>query len=623
MLAPCVSGVLDALPPESPLCMSLRTTSPESSTQGERGILTATNEERTVIRCCNGLSVDHMTSRNFLRRLVATGRLVLLDIELQAGFFEMCSYRFVLPQLRVLCVVIRDGANDMGETGDGVLDCPALRTLAFERASGVRSVDITRAAVEGFIEDALKTTDGTTLDIILRDTRSSAASPGRGQAAFIGCGWPEKHERRSVRGNVQRTFSRLGRVVRLQHCAVPRSPSCPPQKATPPPTPTTPCFSSPEHADRTAHAMLWLQELQGVMELPVQDWREGDITDLSAAGVDMHIGSHLAEAEDDDDGVPVDPSELVNPPFTPGRPLALEGLAKFAAARSEAGLALSYEEHAAIRAADAAALYKTKSPNERNTAGLHTFFLGKEVLRALTFDWRTTDALSSTIVKDRETDSITLMLSIRPEFDGELLDGDLLKPVVHIPEALLSKSGQVQPHYAAAVDDIVGIFRHRIAVPHAQGFLWRLQESGHVDYPRLRCPPLSEAAAIRLGRERKPKRAAVTQTWPDAAHLSLGPPCYACEAASNQPDLPTSVITTACACSTAQKRVIALLPGALKAQCWDPERAAKIAAAIEGAYDDEDAMYAAMRSLGVCGKHAFKLLAAAVDDLEHKLPLTA
>ncbi|EJD33189.1 hypothetical protein AURDEDRAFT_177727 [Auricularia subglabra TFB-10046 SS5] len=191
MSAPRPNAVLRVLPPGSLLCMSLRTTIYHttrrgSPTQRQRGVLTATNVDRTVIRCCHGLSVAHMTSRTFLGQLVATERLVLLDVELHTGFLQMCRHLYVLPQLRVLCVVI-DGLQD--GTGDNIdygrLGCPTLRTLAFERANRVTSVDITRAVVEVFIENSLNLEDGANLDIILRDVRMSGSESAGGRISRV------------------------------------------------------------------------------------------------------------------------------------------------------------------------------------------------------------------------------------------------------------------------------------------------------------------------------------------------------------------------------------------------------------------------------------------------------
>ncbi|EJD49994.1 hypothetical protein AURDEDRAFT_161015 [Auricularia subglabra TFB-10046 SS5] len=189
MSAPDSSAVLGVLPPRSLLCMSIRTiiyhgTRRGSPTQHQIGDLTATDVDRTVIRCCHGLSVAHMTSRTFLGRLVATERLVLLDVELRAGFLQMCQSCDVLPQLRVLCVII-DRLPGMGEMDDGELGCPALRTLAFERAHTLGSVDITRAAVESFIASVLNTVDETSLDIILRDVRMSGHDGAGGRISRV------------------------------------------------------------------------------------------------------------------------------------------------------------------------------------------------------------------------------------------------------------------------------------------------------------------------------------------------------------------------------------------------------------------------------------------------------
>ncbi|EJD33723.1 hypothetical protein AURDEDRAFT_177198 [Auricularia subglabra TFB-10046 SS5] len=378
--------------------------------------------------------------------------------------------------------------------------------------------------------------------------------------------------------------------------------------ATPPPVSPSPSLSSPEHDTDAVYRPSWLQTLEGVLDLPVSDRRLGQQTQFCVAGVDMHIPHITSEDEGDE---PIDPEEFLFPRFTPGKPLSLKILADFAALRTEYDLSLAYEEHAAIRAADAAALFKSKAPNRRDAGGLHCFFLPTQAERALVFRWRTADALSAITLNDRQTDSVTIMLSVRPEFDGLVLDGNMLDITVYIAESLLDDNGLPHARYAAAVDDIITTFRHRIAVRHARDFVCRLRKSSRVDFPRIARPGLSPAAAATLRRDRQPT---------GASRPPSPRPCDACTAQSKQPEPTTR--PTCCACRS-KPRIIPRLPGTLTAQLWQPEHAAGIVAALKAAQDSMDTMYATLRSLDVCGNHAIEILDAVRHDLKHNLSLGA
>ncbi|EJD45904.1 hypothetical protein AURDEDRAFT_124365 [Auricularia subglabra TFB-10046 SS5] len=424
-----------------------------------------------------------------------------------------------------------------------------------------------------------------------------------------------------------------------------RSPSPPPAR-TPPPSPVTPTtpprtriltpeatptmspstsfsFSSPEREEDIAPpAVPWLSELQGVLDLPVADWREGEMTHFCTAGIKTHFEVDMPV---DDHGMHIDPNDFLMPSFRLGQPLGLKALAEFSVLRSDHGLSLTYEEHAAIRAADAAVLYKSQAPNTRDLGDLHAFFLGQNALRALVFGWRTVDAISAATLLDRETDSITIVLSVRPEFEGDILDGDLLKPVIHLPESLLGKDGAPRRGYASALNDLIEIFRHRVAVPYARGFVNRLQRSGRIDYPLLPLPSLSAAASARLKQGRKASRVQHATPSPPPP-----PPCYACMATSTRPETANSAAGTSRACQppASKRRIIPRLPGVLVVQGWDPAAKAAIVAALrdaqamgDAAQDASDTMFAALRSLHVCGKHSVKILNAALDDMEHNLAL--
>ncbi|EJD47609.1 hypothetical protein AURDEDRAFT_123496 [Auricularia subglabra TFB-10046 SS5] len=380
--------------------------------------------------------------------------------------------------------------------------------------------------------------------------------------------------------------------------------------ATPPPASPGTEPSSPEHDTDALHRPSWLQVLDGVLDLPVSDRRLGKQTQFCVAGVDMHVPHFSVEDEDEE---PVDPEEFLFPRFSPGKPLSLKVLADFTVLRAEYDLSLAYEEHAAIRAADAAALFKNESPNMRDTGGFHRFFLPTQAEHALIFKWRTTDALSAITLNDRQTDSVTIMLSVRPEFDGTVLDGNMLDITVHIAESILDENGLPLARYAAAVDDIIATFRHRIAVRHVRDFVYRLRKSCRVDFPRLTRPTLTPAAAATLRRDRQPSRAMHATSRPPSPR-----PCDACTAQGKQPEPTTR--PTSCACRSKQ-RIIPRLPGTLTAQLWQPEHAARIVAGLKAVQDSMDAMYTTLRSMDICGDHTIEILDAVRHDLKHNLPL--
>ncbi|EJD34226.1 hypothetical protein AURDEDRAFT_176725 [Auricularia subglabra TFB-10046 SS5] len=412
---------------------------------------------------------------------------------------------------------------------------------------------------------------------------------------------PMPHVRRPKTPNVETSRSRSR--------SPPQQPAVLPARVRPAtPRSSSPCRSSSTSSGRDPDVPFhptWFQELSGVLDLPVSDRRQGQYTHFCVAGVDMHL-PHVAI----DEGEEVDPKEILTPNFTPGRPLALKTLAKFSAVRSKHGLSLAYEEHAAIRAADAASLFKDGSPNLRDPGGLHAFFLPLEVMRGLVFQWRTTDAISAITLNDRQTDSVTILLSVRPEFQGPVIDGDMLDISVHLSESLIGENGRAIPSYAAAVTSIVDTFRHMIAVPHARNFVRRLQQSGRVSFPKLDRPALSRSAASRLKEAQQ------------APSVGCGA-CVAVQSNADQGSSSSHVSHRARQTPATQHRVIPRLPGALIVQLWDVETSTKIVAALIEAGGDHDAMYGAVRSLGVCGHHTAKILDAACDDIKLNLGLSA
>ncbi|EJD33384.1 hypothetical protein AURDEDRAFT_177530 [Auricularia subglabra TFB-10046 SS5] len=170
----CPDGVAlqRTLPPQGPLAVSLcRLIRQQAVTRNFviAGEVIITNRDKSIVRYVDAMHIPCMMSPKFLDAFLTPIRLVWLSIELPS-LRELCKLKFKMPQLRTLCVVIT-GLSATRMDG-AAIDCPNLRTLAFERNCIVGDVAITWDDINNFILDTLKPTDDTALEVVFRGVRT-------------------------------------------------------------------------------------------------------------------------------------------------------------------------------------------------------------------------------------------------------------------------------------------------------------------------------------------------------------------------------------------------------------------------------------------------------------------
>ncbi|EJD32212.1 hypothetical protein AURDEDRAFT_178754 [Auricularia subglabra TFB-10046 SS5] len=109
LLLPRCLDLQQLLPPAPALYLCIRTEIRQSvpgSHSTLSGVITICTPERDVVRHVYGISPLYMKTPDVLGTVVAADKLVLLVIELSAGFVQLCKARYRMPRLETLCLII-------------------------------------------------------------------------------------------------------------------------------------------------------------------------------------------------------------------------------------------------------------------------------------------------------------------------------------------------------------------------------------------------------------------------------------------------------------------------------------------------------------------------------------
>lgn len=248
---------------------------------------------------------------------------------------------------------------------------------------------------------------------------------------------------------------------------------------------------------------------------------------------------------------------------------------------------------------------------------------------------------------DRQADALTIIASVRPETTADVLDGPRnLNVFFHVSRSIV-EHGAILPEYSDAVEELKTVFIDRIAMRHVKDYGLRLARSGQT-WGRPGPLPLTAAAAARMAGSVPPHTSssrAPAVARPPAVTSPLdaddmfsphaprttplwqpppGPRCDACYEEPGEPEEEEHVIH-------ARSRVVQLarrsvitgfdvkpqFPVELALQVPDVDRHVDILSMLREAEGDAMVMLAILQSLNFCNRHAFKLVAAAADDLAH------
>lgn len=253
---------------------------------------------------------------------------------------------------------------------------------------------------------------------------------------------------------------------------------------------------------------------------------------------------------------------------------------------------------------------------------------------------------------DRQVDALTIIASVRPETTAQVLDSARdLNVFFHVSRSIL-QDGEVKAEYRDAVRDLKSLFIDRIAMPHVKDYAPRLARSGQT-WAGSAPKPMTVAAAARMERT-TPRNAPPSHSLPavtartalpsphdgDDIFSPRAPPtpptsqhpptahCLACRAEPGEPEEEDRVIEARERAKLLGRtslisrfHTLPQLPVELALQVEEEEKKAEILDMLRQAQGDAKLMLALLESLAFCDRHAFKLVAAAAEDLAHGLKL--
>ncbi|KZV82872.1 hypothetical protein EXIGLDRAFT_702101 [Exidia glandulosa HHB12029] len=329
----------------------------------------------------------------------------------------------------------------------------------------------------------------------------------------------------------------------------------------------------------------------------------------------------------------------------PLTPFELEEFIKLRKAHQQP---LTYDQVAAIRAADAARFFQDGRDDARE-ARVHMYYLDNIDERRVVFRLATIDLVAGATLMDRQTDSLTIIASVRPETHATVLSGAQDLAVQFHVSRSITANGEVLDEYKEAVEAMKAVFVDKIAMRHVMRYGQRIANSGRVNWTNSTCIPLTPAAAARM--EDNAAAAANTTTPTPSArpaptssarapsapmpsapahpfprdendmfspqtHRPPSSECGACMDEPHDPQMSPAVIEAyERAVMQARDEIVPGLPVQLATQF--PDHALRMAAfkALRGARGDPAAMFTAALKLGLCGRHALKLANAAAEDM--------
>ncbi|KZV80689.1 hypothetical protein EXIGLDRAFT_704872 [Exidia glandulosa HHB12029] len=304
----------------------------------------------------------------------------------------------------------------------------------------------------------------------------------------------------------------------------------------------------------------------------------------------------------------------------------------FIALRQQLGAPLTYEQIVAIRAADSARCNKGLGDEDRFAGLLHMYYLDNIDDRRASFKLGTDIMVSEATRTDRETNSLTIVATVRPETTAKTLTGvDDLHIRFHVSRSI-TDNGEVVDEYKEAVDDIKAIFVDRIVMRHVRNYGQRIVDSGKPNWTNATSLPLSPSAATRMASPSKreppipfhpstPTSSSSHSTshstargkgpiktddvfW--SASVPAAPVCGAC--AAHHGDEPSDAVLDAYerAARHARGSLTPTFPLDLALAFPDDPTRWSAYENVRDARGEADLIFAALLSLGLCGRHALK-----------------
>lgn len=249
---------------------------------------------------------------------------------------------------------------------------------------------------------------------------------------------------------------------------------------------------------------------------------------------------------------------------------------------------------------------------------------------------------------DRQADTVTFIASVRPETTAAVLDSARdLKLFFHVSRSILD-GGNVKAEYRDAVEELKAVFVDKIAMRHVKDYAPRLARSGQ-SWAGSTALPMTAAATARMEGSSPPdvipSRTVAAIPGPSAvvsphdadnifsprgSHAQPAPRCDACREESTEPEAEDYVVNARARVAQLARRslitgfdVKPLFPVELAIQIGGTDQHFDILSMLHTASGDAKLMLALLESLGFCDRHAFKLVAAAVEDLAHGFRLSA
>lgn len=145
-------------------------------------------------------------------------------------------------------------------------------------------------------------------------------------------------------------------------------------------------------------------------------------------------------------------------------------------------------------------------------------------------------------VLDRQTDSLTFIVSVRPEIRGNIVDPAHVKMFMHFPRALM-QDGNILPLYAPLAEELKTAVLESIGYKHIAQFGLRLSAAG----VRTTIPAKSLLLAPQISatrRRAKPPSTASARTVPSARTTPSTPSARAAPSTPSAPAMPFASATT-------------------------------------------------------------------------------
>lgn len=184
---------------------------------------------------------------------------------------------------------------------------------------------------------------------------------------------------------------------------------------------------------------------------------------------------------------------MSNPRHQPGRPLTPAEMNAFLKLRATYERPIAAEEQAGVRAVYRYIALRDGRDDERHAGHVHMDFVPEPTEREQAWVWGTED-LEVTVrctfpvryfvltpakatVHDRQTDSLTFIVSLRPDYSGNTVNPKNMKTFIHMPRSLMH-GGKLRPGYEGLDELLKEMLFDCAGYSHVARFHCRLARAG-------------------------------------------------------------------------------------------------------------------------------------------------